>query len=102
MTPRWKEDILLDLPEPRTYLYAYTFPSALEQIRIAAFNRRMKEQDYIGRAAAAFAVYDSGGDLTWEALMRPEPVMYDGRRRNLPKKRHFGRDFGPWHIEELS
>lgn len=97
----WKESILEDLAEPRVEVRAWTFPRALSLIEDAAWNRRMKPQDFIGRAALAFAVYDSDGQVTMDSIGRLEPEMHDLRRRNLRLKRHFGRDFGDWEIVGL-
>lgn len=97
----WKERVLEELAEPRVEFPAWTFPRALSLIEDAAWNRRMKPSDYAGRAALAFAVYDSEGEVTWDAITRLEPEMHDLRRRNLRLKRHFGRGFGSWEIASL-
>lgn len=98
----WRDAVLSDLPEPRRSVKAFTFPSAYELIKIAAYNRRMTIEDFIGRAALAVAVYDSGGEHSWKEMTRPEPGMKDLRRRGLPLKRHFGEGFGPWKIGDMS
>jgi hypothetical protein len=97
----WRADILNDLPERRVRTTATTFDSAYDLISIAAHNRRMTIDEYIGRAALAMAVYDSGGDESWGAITHREPPMSDKRRHGLPKKRMFGRGFGRWEIEGL-
>jgi hypothetical protein len=99
--PKWKADLILDLPEARIQVKAHTFPNAYDLIKVAAFNRRMSVEEYIGRAALAFAVYDSNGDTTWRAATRREPPMKDLRRHNLPRRRLFGREFGKWEIRSL-
>lgn len=95
----WRMDLLSDLPQPRMSAKFYTYGNAYELIKVAAFNRRMKTQDYVGRAALAMAVFDSKGEHTWKEMTRLEPEMWDLRRHNLPLKRKFGTDFGPWEIE---
>ena len=96
MSPRWKEALLEDVAEPRVEVAAWTFPRALDAIETAAWNRRMRTEDFLGRAALAVAVLDN--DLNWDAITRLEPPMQDLRRKNLLVKRHFGRDFGDWKI----
>lgn len=98
---KWRADILRDLPQSRIQVKAHTFPNAYDLIKIAAFNRRMSVEEYIGRAALAFAVYDAGEETTWKQMTRLEPPMRDLRRHNLPRKRLFGRGFGKWEIERL-
>ena len=97
----WKENIAADLAESKIEVRAWTYPRALSLIEDAAWNRRMKPEDYIGRAALAFAVHDSAGEVSWEAVTRLEPEIDDLRRRNLRRKRHFGHDFGQWEIGGL-
>lgn len=97
----WRADILADLPDHRVKVHATTFESAYELISIAAHNRRMTVDEFIGRAALAFAVYDSEGDTSWLAATRREPGMNDKRRHGLPRKRMFGHGFGRWEIEGL-
>lgn len=98
----WRDNILNDLPEGPTTLKGQTFASALELIRVAAYNRRMTVEDFVGRAALAVAVHDHGGDMTWEKATEKEPPLADLRRRKLPKRRLRGRNFGPWKIEGMS
>lgn len=98
----WRDNILNDLPEGPITVRAHTFPSALEMIRTAAFNRRMTVEDFVGRAALAVAVHDFAGETTWERATEKEPPMSDLRRRSLPKRRLRGRNFGPWIIEGMS
>lgn len=97
----WRGDLLDDLPQARIEVRAITFPNAYDLMKIAAYNRRMYVQEFIGRAAAAVAVYDADQDPTWLGLMRLEPPIRDLRRHNLPLKRQFGRGFGPWEIGEM-
>lgn len=99
--PDWRADLLADLPQARIEVRALTFPNAYDLMKIAAYNRRMHVQEFIGRAATAVAVYDAGEDETWGHLMRLEPPMRDLRRHNLPLRRYFGRDFGPWEIASM-
>jgi hypothetical protein len=101
VTEQWREDLLAALPQARIQVQAITFPDAYDLMKIAAFNRRMHVPEFIGRAALAFAVYDAGEDATWAAMTRNEPPMRDVRRHNLPPKRKFGHDFGPWVIGDL-
>ena len=98
----WRERILADLPDDRVVLKCATFASAEEMIKIAAYNRRMTIEDFIGRAALAVAVYDSEGDTTWRDATDKEHVMADLRRHGLPKRRLRGRGFGPWVIGRMS
>lgn len=98
---RWRQEILKDLPEKRVSMKAVTFESAAELIKIAAYNRRMGVEEFIGRAALAFAVHDSGNNPSWEQATKREPPMRDLRRHNLPRRRLFGRGFGKWEIERL-
>lgn len=97
-TGDWRDNIVTELPENPATIKGMTFPSGMEIIKIAAYNRRMTPEDFIGRAALAVAVYDSGGDLTWEKATEKEPPLADLRRRSLPKRRLRGRGFGPWKI----
>jgi hypothetical protein len=97
----WRANIEADLPEVEARFHAQSFPSAIELIKIAAFNRRMTVEDYVGRAALAFAVYDSQGEITWESATDKEPPLRDLRRHNLPRLRLRGRGFGNWRIEGL-
>lgn len=101
-TGDWRDAIITALPEDRIGRKFETFPSAMELIEVAAFNRRMRVEDFVGRAALAFAVYDSNGELTWEQATDKEPPMADLRRRAMARRRLRGRNFGPWTIEGLS
>ena len=98
----WRADLLNDLPQARIEARFYTFPDAYDLIKVAAYNRRMKAQDFVGRAALAVAVFDSDGEHTWREMTRQEPPMYDLRRHNLPLKRQFGANFGPWEVQVMS
>lgn len=98
----WRDNILSDLPEGKVNLRGHTYPTALEVIKAAAYNRRMTVEDFVGRAALAVAVHDFAGDLTWEMATDKEPPLADLRRRSLPKRRLRGRNFGPWKIEGMS
>lgn len=97
----WRDNILADLPETPVPLKGSTFPTALEIIRIAAYNRRMTTEDFVGRAALAVAVHDAD-DMTWVEATKNEPPLGDLRRRSLPKRRLRGRGFGSWSIEGMS
>jgi hypothetical protein len=99
--PKWKADILRDLPQARIQVKAHTFPNAYDLIKVAAYNRRMSVEEFIGRAALAVAVADTKGEVTWKQMTRLEPPMKDLRRHNLPRRRLFGRGFGPWEIEKM-
>lgn len=101
-TGDWRDNILNDLPEGNTTIRGHSFPTALEIIRAAAYNRRMTVEDFVGRAALAVAVHDFAGDLTWEMATEKEPPLADLRRHKLPKRRLRGRNFGPWKIEGMS
>lgn len=101
-TGDWRDKILSDLPEGPINLRAHTFPTGLEIIRAAAYNRRMTVEDFVGRAALAVAVHDFGGELTWQTASEKEPPLHDLRRHGLPKRRLRGRGFGPWNIEGMS
>lgn len=98
----WRADLLNDLPQARISAKFQTFPDAYDLIKVAAYNRRMKHEDFVGRAALAMAVFDSAGEHTWREMTRQEPPMWDLRRHNLPMKRKFGADFGPWEVQVVS
>ena len=100
-TEDWREDLISDLAEPRIRVNAHTFPTAYEQIKVAAYNRRMPVEEFIGRAALAFAVHDSEGELGWGLITRREPPIRDLRRKGLEPKRYRGKNFGKWKIGEL-
>lgn len=95
----WRDNILGDLPEGPVQLRGTTFTSALEIIKIAAYNRRMHLDEYVGRAALAMAVADLG--LDWAEVTDKEMPMRDLRRHKLPARRLRGRGFGPWRIKGL-
>jgi len=97
----WRDNILNDLPDGPVNIKGHTYTTALEIIRVAAYNRRMTTEDFIGRAALAVAVHDTD-DITWEQATEKEPPLSDLRRRSLPKRRLRGRGFGPWNIEGMS
>jgi len=96
----WRDNILNDLPEGPVQLRGTTYPSALEAIRTAAYNRRMHLDEYVGRAALALAVADLG--LDWDDITDKEPPLRDLRRHRLPARRLRGRGFGPWRIERIT
>lgn len=96
----WRDNILNDLPEGPINVRGHTYPSALELIKVAAYNRRMTVEDFVGRAALAVAVHDHG-DITWEQATEKEPPLADIRRRSLPKRRLRGMNFGPWKIGSM-
>lgn len=98
----WRDNLLTDLPEGPVTFRANTYPTALEIIKAAAYNRRMTLEDFVGRAALSVAVHDFSGDMTWEMATDKEPPLADLRRRSLPKRRLRGRGFGPWKIEGMS
>lgn len=101
-SPDWRANILRDMPEDPVTIKAATFPTALELITTAAYNRRMTVEDFIGRAALAVAVFDAEGDPTWEDAFEKEPPLRDLRRRGLPRRRLRGKNFGPWRIGGMS
>jgi hypothetical protein len=101
-TSGWRADMLNDLPQARIQSKFYTFPDAYDLIKVAAYNRRMKVEDFVGRSALAVAVFDSAGEHTWREMTRQEPPMWDLRRHNLPLKRKFGADFGPWEVQVMT
>lgn len=100
-TGDWRDNLLANLPEGPITVRAHTYPTALEMIRAAAYNRRMTVEDFVGRAALAVAVHDFAGDTTWEEATDKEPPLADLRRHNLPKRRLRGRGFGPWKIGSM-
>jgi hypothetical protein len=95
----WRADVLRSLPEQKEAYRFVTFNSAYRLIGDAAFNRRMKIEDFVGRAALAVACYDA--DEPWLAVAHNEPPLYDLRRNNMPAKRRYGRDFGDWQIVSM-
>lgn len=96
----WRDQIIQDLPEAEERLMIRSYPTALELIRVAAYNRRMSVRDFISRAALAVAVYDHG-DITWEEATDKEPPLPDLRRWRLPRRRLRGKNFGPWKIDGM-
>ncbi len=100
--PDWRDVILRDLPEPYATVKATTFPSALEIIKVAAFNRRMRLSEFVGRAALAVAVYDNRGEITWQEATRLEPQLHDLRLGPGDTRRRRGKNHGPWQIEGMS
>lgn len=98
----WRANILADLPDAQVHFRGNSFDSAWELIQTAAFNRRMSVEDFVGRAALAVAVHDSGGEVTWEDATDKEPPLRDIRRRKLPHLRLRGRGFGPWKIGKMT
>lgn len=96
-----REQFADDMTEPRVSARFHTFPSALAEITDAAFNRRMHVRDFIGRAALAFAVYDSQGEVLWEEITEKEPPMGDLVRLGFPRDRLRGHGHGEWQIVRL-
>jgi hypothetical protein len=89
------------MPEKRLSARFHTFPTALSEISDAAYNRRMTVRDYVGRAALAFAVFDSEGELMWDELTELEPPMTDIVRPGFDRDRLRGRGHGKWQIVRL-
>jgi len=87
--------------EPRIRTQFTTFPSALAEISDAAYNRRMTTREYVGRAALAFAVYDSQGEVSWEDITAGEPGMTNIVLGGHRKFRLRGREHGDWQIVRL-
>lgn len=98
----WRDNILNDLPEGPVPLRGASFPSAVEIIKVAAFNRRMGLEEFVGRAALAVAVHDMSGEISWAQATEKEPPLKDLRRRKLPRRRLRGKGFGPWQIEGMA
>jgi hypothetical protein len=95
----WRADVLKSLPDEKKAFRVVTFTSAYKLIGDAAFNRRMKIEDFVGRAALSVACYDA--DEPWFAITAAEPPLHDLRRNNMAPIRKYGRDFGPWQIEGM-
>lgn len=95
----WRDNILNDLPEGPVQLRGTTYPTALEAIRTAAYNRRMHLDEFVGRAALAVAVHDL--ELDWDEITDKEPPLRDLRRHRLPTRRLRGRGFGFWRIPKM-
>jgi len=89
------------MPEKRVSARFSTFPSALAEIEDAAFNRRMITAEYVGRAALAFAVYDSQGEVMWDEIMQKEPPLSNIVLGGYQKERLRGRGHGDWKIVRL-
>ncbi len=96
-----RAEIAEQLPEPRVSARFYTFESAFEAIETAAYNRRMRTGDFVGRAALAFAVFDSDGDLTWAEATEKEPPMRDLLKLGFDRDRLRGGGHGKWQIARL-
>jgi hypothetical protein len=92
----WRADVLKSLPDDKVAFRLVTFTSAYKLIGDAAYNRRMKMEDFCGRAALAVAAYDA--DEPWFAVTQNEPPIHDLRRTRLPARRKYGRDHGDWQI----
>jgi len=98
---RIRQEIADQMPERRVSSQFSTFPSAFSEIKDAAFNRRLTPRDYVGRAAFAFAVFDSQGEVLWDEIMEKEPPIGDLLRQGFPKQRLRGRGHGEWQIVRL-
>lgn len=96
-----REQIAGQMPEKRVSARFHTFPSALSEISDAAYNRRMTVRDYVGRAALAFAVYDSDGEVLWDDIAELEPSVTDIVRPGFDRERLRGYGHGPWQIVRL-
>ena len=99
--PAIRRQIEAQMHEPRLMGRFNTFASALKEIEDAAFNRRMITRDYVGRAALAFAVYDSQGEVLWDEVMEKEPPISDIVLGGYQKERLRGREHGDWQIVRL-
>lgn len=95
----WRNDVLRSLPDKKVAFRVVTFESALDLIEVAAYNRRMRVEDFAGRAALAVAAHDAG--MSWGEVTRKEPPIYDMRRHSMPAKRAYGRGHGHWSIPEM-
>jgi hypothetical protein len=96
-----REEIVDQMPEKRLSARFTTFQSAYDEIQDAAFNRRMLTAEYVGRAALAFAVFDSHGEVLWDEIMRREPPITDLVMGGYAKSRIRGREHGDWQIVRL-
>ena len=96
-----REQIAEQMPERRLQSRFTTFESAFREIEDAAFNRRMTTRDFVGRAALAFAVFDSEGALLWDEITQNEPPMTDLVRPGFAKDRLRGHGHGNWQIVRL-
>lgn len=99
--PEMRREIERQQPEGRVSARFNTFPSALAEIEDAAYNRRMSRADYVGRAAAAFAVFDSHGEIVWNQLMDLEPPIEDLLLGGHRKRRERGHGHDLWQIARL-
>jgi hypothetical protein len=96
-----REEIEAQMVERRLSARFHTFPSALAEISDAAYNRRMTVRDFVGRAALAFAVYDSEGEVVWDEITEKEPNMTDLVRPGFDRDRLRGGGHGKWQIVRL-
>lgn len=96
----WRADIIRSLADEKRMIRMVTFDSALELIDQAAYNRRMSRYEFCGRASLAVAAFDA--DEPWYAVTKKEPPLHDLRRREMPARRKYGRDFGPWQITGMT
>lgn len=96
-----RQQIADQMPEKRISSRFHTFPTAFQEIEDAAFNRRMTTRDYVGRAALAFAVFDSQGELFWDDIMEKEPPIRDLVRLGFEPDRLRGEGHGKWQIARL-
>lgn len=96
-----RAQIAEQMPERRIYGRFATFESAYKEIEDAAFNRRMITREYVGRAALAFAVFDSHGEVMWEEITEAEPAISNITLGGYQKERLRGREHGPWQIVRL-
>jgi hypothetical protein len=101
ISPEIRQSVQDQMPEPRVSARYTTFRSAQEQIEDAAYNRRMITGEYVGRAALAFAVFDSGGEVDWAEITALEPPISDLVRGGYAKSRIRGREHGDWQIVRL-
>lgn len=98
----WREKIMENLPDAEVHGRYDTFTSAYEMIKIAAYNRRMTVEAFVGRAALAVAVHDFSDEITWEDATKKEPPLRDLRLGPRKRVRRRGLGFGPWKIEGMS
>jgi len=98
---RIRQEIAEQMPEKRIQSRFTTIESAFREIEDAAYNRRMITREYVGRAALAFAVFDSEGQVRWEDITEKEPPISDLVRPGFPKDRLRGRGHGDWQIVRL-
>lgn len=96
-----REQIADQMPEPRLSSRFTTFRSAFDLIEDAAYNRRMITREFVGRAALAFAVFDSQGEVVWDEITESEPPISNLLLGGYRKERLRGRDHGQWQIARL-